>query len=179
MLVTGFLPPLLHYPAQIVFPSFRRHISNTLRAIDTYQCKSLFAPPKFIADMLVHEQAYSARPLRYVQTVGQILTRGVVKSAFRKLPNLRFFVNNYGMTEILRTCLFVLRNEPDKENSNTGDIPLGRALPFVELKVVEPKSGDLLGLGKIGELCVRSFSTLDSYWEDAESTNQSMDDERW
>ena len=179
MLVTGFLPPLLHYPAQIVFPSFRRHIATTLSVIGAYECKSLFAPPKFIADMLNHPHARLASHLRYVQTVGQILTRDVVKSAFRKLPKLRFFVNNYGMTEILRTCFFVVRNEPEKENYRAADIPLGRALPFVELKVIETKSGELVPLGKVGELCVRSFSTLDSYWEDFESTCESLDANQW
>lgn len=153
-----------------------------MRTIEKYKCRSLFAPPKFIFDLINHENFanYDTSSLMYIQTVGQILTRNTVKAAFEKF-NLKFFANNYGMTEILRASVLIIRKDPT-ESANTGfdgNFSIGRALPFVELKVAALKSGDIVPFGKSGELCVRSFSTLNCYWNDVENTNKSIDSNGW
>jgi fatty-acyl-CoA synthase len=137
--------------------------------------------------MMSHEQfeRFNTNPIRYVHTVGQILTHGVVKSAYKRFPNLKLFVNNYGMTEILRASFNPIRkfhsDDDDKENNDGevyGDYSLGRALPFIEMTVIDVKSGALVPFGKTGELCVRGFSTLNFYWNE-DDTNHGIDCNGW
>jgi fatty-acyl-CoA synthase len=66
-------------------------------------------------------------------------------------------------------------NEEEKE----GMYSIGKALPYVELKVTDPTNGKILPFGNTGELCVRSFSTLNCYWNDVENTKESLDSEGW
>jgi fatty-acyl-CoA synthase len=81
----------------------------------------------------------------------------------------------YGMTE----------TAPVSTQSSTGD-PLdkrvstvGRIHPHVEIKIVDPSSGQVVPREQSGELCTRGYSVMLGYWNNAEATAQAIDDARW
>jgi fatty-acyl-CoA synthase len=39
-------------------------------------------------------------------------------------------------------------------------------MPFVEAKIVDPKSGQMVVRNTVGELCIRSYGNIRGYWQD-------------
>lgn len=52
---------------------------------------------------------------------------------------------------------------------------VGRPLPHVELKIVDPETGQTVRAGDVGEICVRAPSAMDGYWEDPSATAEAID----
>lgn len=53
---------------------------------------------------------------------------------------------------------------------------VGRPLPHVELKIVDPVSGAIQPCGEPGEICVRSPVLMECYWNDPAATAATIDD---
>jgi len=52
---------------------------------------------------------------------------------------------------------------------------VGRPLPHVELKIIDPETGTILPRGAAGEICVRGPMCMDGYWENPEATAATID----
>lgn len=79
----------------------------------------------------------------------------------------------YGMTEACATIA-----------SNGGSIgfqlgSVGRLLPYYEGKVVDVETGQVLGAGQEGELCVRGPSIMLGYMGNPEATAEVIDEDGW
>jgi fatty-acyl-CoA synthase len=51
----------------------------------------------------------------------------------------------------------------------------GRAFPHIELKIVDSVTGDVVPIGEVGEIFVRSVLTMDGYFEMPEATASTID----
>ncbi|KAK8373789.1 hypothetical protein O3P69_017370 [Scylla paramamosain] len=56
---------------------------------------------------------------------------------------------------------------------------IGKVLPFFEVKVVDPSSGQLLGTDEPGEICLRSPTTMIGYANNSAATSSMIDAEGW
>jgi fatty-acyl-CoA synthase len=56
---------------------------------------------------------------------------------------------------------------------------VGRVHPHVEVKIVDPHTGDAVPRGTPGEQCTRGYSVMLGYWDDPEATTRAVDDEGW
>jgi fatty-acyl-CoA synthase len=56
---------------------------------------------------------------------------------------------------------------------------VGRVHPHVEVKIVDPESGEVVPVGASGELCTRGYSVMAGYWNDDERTAEAIDAEGW
>jgi fatty-acyl-CoA synthase len=56
---------------------------------------------------------------------------------------------------------------------------VGTALPYVEIKIVDPDSGMTVPRGGPGEFCTRGHSIMLGYWEMADRTAEVIDPARW
>ena len=56
---------------------------------------------------------------------------------------------------------------------------VGPVHPHVEVKVVDPESGQLIRRGESGELCTRGYSVMLGYWNDETATAAAIDRGRW
>jgi len=55
----------------------------------------------------------------------------------------------------------------------------GRAYPWVELKTVDPVTGDDAGVGEVGEIFIRSVQVTTGYWNKPEETTAAIDEQGW
>lgn len=76
------------------------------------------------------------------------------------------FIHPYGMTE---TNPMILRNELD-DPFEVAVRAGGRVAPGVEVRVVDPESGQALPAGKEGEIVVRGSTVMRGYYRDPETT---------
>ena len=80
----------------------------------------------------------------------------------------------YGMTETSPISMQSAVDDPLEKRVTT----VGRIQPHVEVKIVDT-AGRIVPVGVKGELCTRGYLVMRGYWEDAESTADSLDAAGW
>lgn len=70
----------------------------------------------------------------------------------------------YGATELSPVCTMSLESDSFDERVNT----VGYPMDHVEVRVVDPESGDTLPVGEPGEVWVRGYVTMLGYWDEPE-----------
>ena len=81
----------------------------------------------------------------------------------------------YGMTETSPVSTQTRIDAPlDKRVSTVGVIH-----PHLEIKIVDPNTGQVVPVGKPGELCTRGYSVMLGYWNNPEATAGAIDQARW
>ena len=56
---------------------------------------------------------------------------------------------------------------------------VGYAFPHVECKVIDPETGEEVGVGVNGEFCARGYNTMKGYYKMPEATRGTIDDNGW
>jgi acyl-CoA synthetase (AMP-forming)/AMP-acid ligase II len=99
---------------------------------------------------------------------------GVAESIMKAMPTA-VQVGSFGMTETAGT---VCTGAPD-ESEVLRITRLGKPLPGLEVRIVDPETGQDVGPGSRGEVLVRGYSLLEGYYKDPEKTAQSLDAQGW
>jgi len=66
---------------------------------------------------------------------------------------------------------------PDSEGARRL-LACGPPVPRTEIAIVD-RAGQNLPIGRVGEILVRSPSVMSNYWQDAEATRETIDDDGW
>jgi fatty-acyl-CoA synthase len=82
---------------------------------------------------------------------------------------------SYGLTEMWGGITI---SSPDATPSQRCE-GSGAAQPGVELRVVDPSNGRVLGANQVGEIHVRSYTRLIAYHDDPDATREAFDSEGW
>lgn len=85
------------------------------------------------------------------------------------------FIQAYGMTETSGTVVVLPPedHEPDGERARLLS-SVGRAFPWVELRVVDPATGDDATPGAVGEIWLRTRMLMKGYWNKPDETSQTI-----
>jgi acyl-CoA synthetase (AMP-forming)/AMP-acid ligase II len=87
------------------------------------------------------------------------------------------FLQAYGMTETTGTIV-MLPPEDHDPNGNARMRAAGKALPGVELKIVDTGGNDV-SLGDVGEIVTRSSNNMQGYWNLPEASAKTMTADGW
>ncbi len=87
------------------------------------------------------------------------------------------FIQAYGMTETTGTIV-MLPPEDHDPNGNARMRSAGKALPGVELKIVDT-AGNEMPAGEVGELWTRSSNNMAGYWNLPDATEKTMAEGGW
>lgn len=87
------------------------------------------------------------------------------------------FIQNYGMTETTGTIV-MLPPEDHDPNGNPRMRSAGKALPGVEIKVVDA-DGNSLPVGEVGEVVTRSSNNMLGYWNLPDATKKTLTNDGW
>ena len=81
----------------------------------------------------------------------------------------------YGMTETSPISTQTLIGTPlDKQVSTVGTVQ-----DHIEIKIVDPETGQTVGRNQPGEFCTRGYSVMMGYWNNEEATAEVIDEEGW
>jgi fatty-acyl-CoA synthase len=81
----------------------------------------------------------------------------------------------YGMTETSPvSCQTRSDDDLDRRTAT-----IGRVHPHVEIKVVDPVTGETVERGQTGEFCTRGYSVMLGYWDAPEKTAEAIDVDGW
>src|SRR4029450_372126 len=81
----------------------------------------------------------------------------------------------YGMTETSPVSLQTRVRARMRKQVGT----VGQVHPHVQIKIVDPQTGQVVPVGERGELCTRGSSGMLGYWDNHEATAPSIDAARW
>jgi fatty-acyl-CoA synthase len=81
----------------------------------------------------------------------------------------------YGMTETSPVSFQSETDDPIELRVST----VGRVLPHVECKIIDPDTGAIVPRGTPGELCTRGYAVMLGYWNDDVAPANAIDAARW
>ncbi|GAA2648793.1 AMP-binding protein [Streptomyces vastus] len=174
-MVMGNLAAMSH-GACIVLPAPSFDPAATLKAVARERCTSLYGvPTMFIAELNLPDFAtYDLSSLRTGIMAGSPCPVEVMKRVVSEMHMAEVSIC-YGMTETSPVSLQTRRDDDLEHRTGT----VGRVLPHIEVKVVDPASGVTLPRGSAGELRTRGYSVMLGYWNDLEKTAEAVDSGRW
>ncbi|MEW2283012.1 AMP-binding protein [Streptomyces sp. NPDC047841] len=174
-MVMGNLAATSHGACMVIpAPSFDP--AATLEAVQRERCTSLYGvPTMFIAELnLPGFASYDLSTLRTGIMAGSPCPVEVMKRVVAEMHMEQVSIC-YGMTETSPVSLQT-RIEDDLEHRTA---TVGRVLPHLEVKVVDPATGVTRPRGEAGELCTRGYSVMLGYWNEPEKTAEAIDAGRW
>ncbi|MDD4886184.1 MAG: AMP-binding protein, partial [Thiomonas sp.] len=174
-MVLGNLACLTH-GATIVYPNDAFDPLLTLECVQDEACTGLHGVPTMFIAMLDHPRfaEFDLSTLRTGIMAGSPCPTEVMKRVVRDM-HLSEITIAYGMTETAPVSCQSSTDTPlDKRVSTVGQVQ-----PHLEVKIVDPQSGDTVAPGETGELCTKGYSVMHGYWGDAEKTHEAIDPEGW
>ncbi|MFD5193735.1 AMP-binding protein [Streptomyces sp. NPDC058357] len=162
--------------ACIVIPGPAFEAATVLSAVQQERCTSLYGvPTMFIAELNLPDfGAYDLSSLRTGIMAGSPCPVEVMKRVVAEM-NMDEVSICYGMTETSPVSTQTRRDDDLERRTGT----VGRVMPHIEVKVVDPVTGVTLERGATGELRTRGYSVMLGYWEQPERTAEVIDAGRW
>jgi long-chain acyl-CoA synthetase len=96
------------------------------------------------------------------------------RARWRELTGATMFELSYGMTETHTCDSFTRGLQGEDFDLSLQPILCGLPVPGTEFKICDFETHVLLALDQEGEICVRSPSTLKSYWQRPDATDESL-----
>ncbi|MCX8556154.1 AMP-binding protein [Mycolicibacterium mucogenicum] len=174
-MVMGVLGCMAH-GAAVVIPAPGFDPAATLDAIEAEQCAGVYGvPTMFIA--MQHHPSFAGRDLSSLRTgimAGSVCPVEVMKHCVSDMHMAEVAIA-YGMTETSPvSCQTLIDDDLDRRTAT-----IGRAHPHLEVKVINPETGETVERGEPGEFCTRGYSVMLGYWDNDEKTREAIDSEGW
>ncbi|SDH17208.1 fatty-acyl-CoA synthase/long-chain acyl-CoA synthetase [Alteribacillus persepolensis] len=118
-------------------------------------------------------QTYDLTSLRTGIAAAAPVPEEIVKK-IRKEMNCEILVS-YGMTEASPCLTATTFDDPDELRAET----VGKAMPGVELKIVEQQSRESVKPGEVGEIVARTPGIMKGYYEMPEKTSEVLSSDGW
>ncbi|KAM5532141.1 hypothetical protein V8D89_014166 [Ganoderma adspersum] len=173
-LVLGNLAAWTH-GACIVYPSETFDPPSIVDAVTQEHCTALHGVPTHFLGVLAEVQrrreegqTIDVRNLRTGIAAGSPVPTELMKQLIEKL-NLTELTVAYGMTETSPVTFHSVTDDPVIKRIET----VGRTLPHVRAKLVDPE-GNVVPIGKPGELLTSGYVLQKGYWNDEEQTDRVM-----
>jgi len=167
--------------ACMVIPAPGFDPSSTLRAIQDEGCTGVYGvPTMFIAMQNAADFAsYDLSTLRTGIMAGSNCPVEVMKRCVNEMHMAEASIA-YGMTETSPVSCQTLSDDDLERRTAT----IGKVHPHVEVKIVDPVTGETVERGETGEFCTRGYSVMLGYWplheEEGDSkTREAIDGEGW
>jgi fatty-acyl-CoA synthase len=162
--------------AAMVIPGPGFDPAATLRAVQDERCTGVYGVPTMFIAMQNHPDfaTYDLSSLRTGIMAGSICPVEVMKRCVNDMHMAEASIA-YGMTETSPVSCQTLSDDDLERRTET----IGKVHPHVEIKIVDPGTGETVERGEPGELCTRGYSVMIGYWDDQEKTDEAIDADGW
>jgi fatty-acyl-CoA synthase len=147
-----------------------------LAAVQRERCTALYGvPTMFIAELAHPEfERFDLSSLRTGAMAGAPCPVEVLRQV-RSRMHMEEMTVLCGMTETSPISTQTAPEDPIAKQVET----VGRVHPHVEVKIVDPETGETVPRGTPGEQCTRGYSVMLGYWDDREATACAIDADGW
>lgn len=150
---------------------------GVLEAVETGGVTRFFMVPAALQMVITHPKAAETdfSRLKYIIYGAAPIPLELLRECIRVFGAQ--FLQAYGMTETTGTVV-MLPPEDHDPNGNPRMRAAGKALPGVELKIVD-EAGNEVQTGTVGEVVTRSSNNMISYWNLPEATAKTLSADGW
>ncbi len=162
--------------ATMVLPSEAFDAGKVLETVEQERCTAVHGVPTMFIAELDHPDfsKYDLSSLRTGIMAGAPCPIEVMRRVMN-LMGIRQITIAYGMTETSPVSLQTSADDPVDKRVTT----VGRAIPHVEIKIIDPATNQTVPHGVAGEICVRGYLVMLGYWNNPEATKEVIDQARW
>lgn len=149
---------------------------TVLETIEKEKCTAVHGVPTMFIAELEHPSfsAFDLSSLRSGIMAGSNCPIEVMKKVINEM-NASEITIAYGQTEASPVITQTRTDDPVELRVAT----VGRALPHVEVKIVDIETGANLPPGKQGELCTRGYLVMKGYYKMPDETARTIDADNW
>ena len=172
--VLGTLATVTHGGTMVPVEQF--NAMAVLEAIEKERCTAVHGvPTMFIAELQeLEKKSYDLSSLRTGIMAGSPCPIEVMKAVIDKMGASEITIA-YGLTEASPVFTMTRTDDPLELRVST----VGKALPQIEVKVINPENGEEVPDEVQGELCCRGFNVMKGYYKMPEATAEAIDKDGW
>jgi len=162
--------------ATMVLPAEYFEPLAVLQTVEQERCTALHGvPTMFIAELERPEfSQFDLTTLRTGIMAGSPCPIEVMKKVIDQM-HAREITICYGLTE----CSPVTNQTATDDSLEVRCGTVGRPLPYVEVKIIDPETGKTVPMGEPGELCARGYLVMRGYYNKPEETAEIIDEAGW
>ena len=148
---------------------------KTLQVISSERCNTMGGVPTMLLAILQHPDfsKYDLSSLRSVVSGGSPVPVYLMEQVKERMGADVAIV--FGQTEGSGAVTLTLQNDSFELKSATIGVPI----PYTEVKIIQPATGEMLPCGERGELCYRGFLVMQGYYHMPEKTAETIDADGW
>jgi fatty-acyl-CoA synthase len=149
---------------------------TVLQTVQDEKCTGLHGVPTMFIAELNHPDfdKYDLSTLRTGIMAGSNCPIEVMKGVIERMGAEEITIA-YGQTESSPVITQTRTDDPIELRVET----VGRALPNVEVKIVQPGTDEKVPFGVQGELCTRGYHVMKGYYKNEEATAAAIDSDGW
>ena len=173
-LVLATMASLTHATTMVLVDYFSP--TKVLTSIEKEHCTAVHGVPTMYIFMLDHPDfdKFNLSSLRTGIMAGSPCPINVMRQVVDRM-GMKEITITYGQTEASPATTMTNTDDPLELRVST----VGRSMPFVETKIVDPETGETLPDGQTGEFCSRGYNTMRGYYKMEEATKAAIDADGW
>ena len=150
--------------------------TKVMKSIEAERCTAFHGVPTMYIFILDHPdfEKYDLSSLRTGIMAGSPCPINVMQKVVERM-GMKEITITYGQTEASPATTMTNTDDPLELRVST----VGRSMPFVETKIVDPETGAELPDGETGEFCSRGYNTMRGYYKMEEATKAVIDEDNW
>ncbi len=147
-----------------------------MRALQQEKCTAVHGVPTMFIAMLEHPEFnnFDFSTMRTGIMAGSPCPVAIMQQVIDKM-NMSEITIAYGLTEASPVCTQTRTDDSLERRVAT----IGRALPHIECKVVDPETGEEVPINTPGEFMARGFNIMKGYYKMPEATAQAITEDGW
>ncbi|WP_414469504.1 AMP-binding protein [Methanobacterium sp. ACI-7] len=173
-IVLGVMAILTHGGTLVMLEQFDPLM--VLAAVQKEKCTALYGVPTMFIAEFNHPMfdMFDLSSLRTGIMAGSPCPIEAMKKVIADM-NMKEVTIAYGLTEASPVFTQTSVDDSVEKRVNT----VGTPLPDIEVKLVDPETGETLGPGEPGEICCRGFNVMKGYYKMPEMTAEAIDEDGW
>ncbi|MCK5350833.1 MAG: AMP-binding protein, partial [Desulfobacula sp.] len=172
--VLGVLAAVNHASCMVILEGFDPLL--VMASVEQEKCTALYGVPTMFIAILEHPlfAKFDFSSLRTGIMAGSNCPVHVMEQVIDQM-NMKDVTICYGLTEASPVMTYTRIGDDIRLRVET----VGRALPHIELKIVNPETGQTLEHGTQGEVCCRGYNVMKGYYNNPDATKETIDSEGW
>ena len=172
--VLGIMAAVTHGTTMVINESF--HPVRAMEAIERERCTAVHGVPTMYIAMLDHEDfpKYNFSSLRTGIMAGSPCPTKVMQQVIDQM-HMNEIVIVFGQTESSPGITMTTTDDSVERRVST----VGRVLPYIEAKIIDPETGELCPPEVPGEIVARGYNIMKGYYKMPEATRAAVDEQGW
>ncbi len=172
--VLGVLAAVNHGTCMVILESFDPLL--IMASVEQEKCTALYGVPTMFIAILEHPMfaKFDFSSLRTGIMAGSNCPVRVMEQVIEKM-NMTDITICYGLTEASPVMTYTRIGDDFRLRVET----VGRALPHIEVKIIDPETGATLPSGTQGEVCCRGYNIMKGYYNNEAATRETISEDGW